>query len=215
MNRIPIESSVIIFDDHKMFSNTLSVFLERMQLFVRVHVANNEQEVVSLFSRLGNSERIYFFLDYQIGEKHSMHLLNEAKYITRKIKTIIISSVENPLIINSILAYSPSAIISKASGTEIITECLKKIESGKTYLCPVIEKYIENGKTKSITANVFSKRELEILQYFANGLSISETAEAVNLSKFTIINHRSNMMRKTGTKSIVDLLAYCRRYGLI
>ncbi|NMN36149.1 DNA-binding CsgD family transcriptional regulator [Pedobacter sp. SG918] len=50
---------------------------------------------------------------------------------------------------------------------------------------------------------------MEILQYFAHGSTIAQTAEKVHLSKHIIVAHRRNMMSKIN--SITKLLSYARK----
>ena len=61
----------------------------------------------------------------------------------------------------------------------------------------------------------FTSREKELLQFFAKGNNVEQTAKAFFLSKHTIISHRRAMMRKSKTKSIVELLAFAKETNLI
>lgn len=51
---------------------------------------------------------------------------------------------------------------------------------------------------------LFTARELEILQYFSQGLSIAHTAELAHLNKNIIIAHRRKMMQKVRVNSIKE-----------
>lgn len=51
-----------------------------------------------------------------------------------------------------------------------------------------------------------SKRELEVLELFANGFSNSEISEKLFISVRTVETHKSNMIIKLGLKSYVDLI---------
>ena len=50
-----------------------------------------------------------------------------------------------------------------------------------------------------------TKRELEILQLICQELSYEEIAKRLNVSKRTVSFHVSNMLAKTGHRSIVGL----------
>jgi len=215
MDTFALESSVVIYDDHELFADSFAIFLERLGIFRSVLIAHDEKEVISLLisqSRLG---RTYFFLDYYVRNENSIFLLKDAGRISKKIKTIIVSGFIKPSLIDYIITQKPWAIINKSSGSNVIIDCLNAIENNELYLCPVMQEYVEYNKSQKSRQVPFTSRELHILQYFAEGMSISETALKLNLSKWTIVNHRSNMMRKSGTKSIVDLLSYARNMGLI
>jgi DNA-binding CsgD family transcriptional regulator len=60
-----------------------------------------------------------------------------------------------------------------------------------------------------------SRREREILGRLADGLSSKQLAGKLNLSESTIVNHRKNMLKKTNTKNIAELVRYAINKGLI
>lgn len=60
-----------------------------------------------------------------------------------------------------------------------------------------------------------SKREKEILGRLADGLSSKEIASKLHLSESTVVNHRKNMLRKTNTKNIAQLIRCAINKGII
>lgn len=62
---------------------------------------------------------------------------------------------------------------------------------------------------------LLSKRELEVLRWMSDGLLSKQIAEKLNVSKFTIDTHRKNMLRKTNSKNIAELVAFVTRTGLL
>ncbi len=205
------DSIAIIFDDHLLFADSFSAIIERLKLFQSVQTFYHEEKLIDFIIN-NHKIPVYIFLDYYIYEKNSLMLLNEIKRINKSSRVIFCSSVKNPTIVQNVLTYQPNGFISKSSGIDIVLECVKNVENGQFYACPVItgtlNQYQEDEKV------AFTAREIDILQYFAQGLSIAETAESTFLSKHTIIAHRRNMMEKANCKSITELLAYARRKNL-
>jgi DNA-binding CsgD family transcriptional regulator len=60
-----------------------------------------------------------------------------------------------------------------------------------------------------------SKREREVLGWLAEGYSSKQIAGKLYLSEKTIIIHRKNMLKKTNTKNIAELIHYAVRHGII
>ena len=60
-----------------------------------------------------------------------------------------------------------------------------------------------------------SRREQEIIYYISQGYTSRKMAHELNISQFTVNTHRKNIMRKTGTKNLVDLLIYAASNGII
>lgn len=60
-----------------------------------------------------------------------------------------------------------------------------------------------------------SRREREILGRLADGLSSKEIAAKLHLSESTVVNHRKNMLKKTNTKNVAQLIRCAISRGII
>lgn len=58
-------------------------------------------------------------------------------------------------------------------------------------------------------------REKEILSYIANGYLNKEIANKLNISVYTVINHRKNLTDKLGIKSLPNLISYATLNNLL
>lgn len=207
-------SIAIVYDDHLLFAETFAAVLEKLQLFKSVHQFFGDEQAYLRYLVKHFDESVYLFLDYYLPQKNALTLINETRRINKKVCIVIISSITTPSIVNHILTYAPQGFISKSSGIDIVIDCLRTIAQGERYLCPVIRSIAIDGSLL-INDIPFTARELEMLQYFAQGLSVIETANKVNLSKHTVVAHRRKMMGKAGVNSITELLAYARKKELI
>lgn len=208
----PHKPTAIIFDDHLLFAESFSVLIERLNVFNSIHLVHEKDELTRFLIK-HHQTPVYLFLDYYLPGDHAPAILSEARRLNKRLRVIILSSVVSPAIITNIMTYQPDGFIGKSSGTDVILQCMETISHGKTYTCPVISDILK-GASQAHTVPL-TDREIEILQYFANGLSIAQTAEATFLSKHTIVAHRRNMMNKANCKSITELLAYARKFDLI
>lgn len=206
------QAIAIVFDDHLLFADSFSALIERMELFRSVHTISEERELISFLIKHYESP-IYLFLDYYLQNKNGLPLINEARRLNKHITIIVISSVISPTTIRNILSYNPDGFVSKSSGFNAIVECLMIISQGGQYISPTISDIASN--TNPTIKLPFTARELEVLHYFAQGLSIAQTAERAHLSKHTIVAHRRKMMAKVNVNSITELLFYARRQELI
>lgn len=198
----------IVFDDHQLFVDAFASFIEKMKIYHSVYTFSDEQELTHFLIK-NNNAPIHLFIDYYLKDSTSLMMMNDAKRVVKKIKIIYISSNLNAVEIQHTLSYKVDGFISKNSDISTVLECIKKLNLNQQYLCPVIKKILsENEKCTDIG---FTAREIEMLHYFNRGMSIAETADKTNLSKHTIVAHRRNMMQKTNSKSITELLAYARK----
>lgn len=207
MNKI-----AIVFDDHLLFADSFSVLLERLEMFNNIHTMDDINKLKELLTK-HKDEAIYVFLDYYLKDSIGLSLIPEIKRLHKNTFIILMSSITSPIAVNHILSYHPHGFVSKSSGFDTIQKCLTTINEGEQYLCPIIEQMTQGQSDNDKTP--FTLRELEILQHFAKGLSIADTAEKIHLSKHTIVAHRRNMMNKARVNSITELLAYARKQELI
>jgi DNA-binding CsgD family transcriptional regulator len=61
----------------------------------------------------------------------------------------------------------------------------------------------------------FTRRELELIELLDHGLSSSEIADQLYLSRHTIATHRKNIYRKSNCKSKNELIAFCKKNGIL
>ncbi len=209
---LALKRIAVILDDHILFGDSFSVLLEKLNFFKSVHTFYKEKDFLQ-FTDSQNTESLYLFIDYYLKNKNSLSLINDIKRLYPENKIIIVSSVTNPILVKNILDYRPQGFISKSSGIATIKECIESIYIKKMYVCPEIKEILTS--CQELKEIPFTKRELDILNYFAQGLSIDQTAENAFLSRHTIVSHRRKMMEKTKTHSITELLAYCRQLELI
>ncbi len=94
--------------------------------------------------------------------------------------------------------------ISHFKNDDTITLSFEK-KNNKTGIITLIEKKCFSLSTEEI---IFTPQEKNILQYMADGLSGKMIANKLAISTNTLNNHRTNMMRKTGTKNVAQLIAY-------
>lgn len=204
----------IVYDDHLLFAETFAAVLEKLQLFKSVHIFPDDEYAYRQFLVKHFDVPIYLFLDYYLPQNNALTLINETRRINKKARIVIVSSVTTPSLITHILTYSPHGFISKSSGVDIASECLRAVSRGERYMCPITR---EMASSEPLLHDEipFTARELEMLRYFAQGLSVIETANRTHLSKHTVVSHRRKMMSKAQVNSITELLAYARKKELI
>lgn len=62
---------------------------------------------------------------------------------------------------------------------------------------------------------LLSARELEIVELVVTGLSNYKIAQQLEISKRTVDNHISNILKKTGTANRVELVRWSLQWGKV
>jgi DNA-binding CsgD family transcriptional regulator len=74
---------------------------------------------------------------------------------------------------------------------------------------------LESPSRIEFPADILSARELEVLSFLAQGKSNKEVASVLTISPKTIATYRSRVNRKLGLKSLVELVHYAIRQGIV
>jgi DNA-binding CsgD family transcriptional regulator len=63
--------------------------------------------------------------------------------------------------------------------------------------------------------NVFTAREMQIIQLIGEGKKSKEIADHLEISKHTVATHRKTIMQKSNCHSKEELLFYCKKNGIL
>jgi DNA-binding CsgD family transcriptional regulator len=92
--------------------------------------------------------------------------------------------------------------------------------------CEKVNAYFFNSKTnkaiiiktnnhKGINNGIFTTQQLIILVMLSEGKTSAQIAKKMNLSYFTVVTHRKNMLAIAGTKNANELLIFAKERGYI
>ncbi len=83
----------------------------------------------------------------------------------------------------------------------------------------VVKKLAGLPAKESLSTNpgyeALTPREQEVMALLAEGMTVSQVADQLFISPKTAENHRSNIMRKLGLHSSIELVRYAVKIGLI
>lgn len=203
----------IILDDEPLFSFSFALLLEKYHFCRHVETFSHLNELIQHLVFFGEKE-VYVFLDYYLEDQTGLSIISEVKRINKKVKVIFLTGGKSPSLVQNIYLSKPHGILSKRGDIHELKKCFEHIDKNcqEPFLDETMKAILENSTVKTLN---FTTREIEILNYFANGHGINETAIAINLSKHTIISHRRSMMSKACCKTIGQLIKIAKDNGFI
>jgi len=94
------------------------------------------------------------------------------------------------------------------------------VTRGEIYLSPAISKHVIADYRRRVTAETgpidrLSRRQREVLQLIAEGLSTKEIAFRLKLSIKTIETHRAQIMERLDIHDVAGLVRFAVRVGLV
>lgn len=106
-----------------------------------------------------------------------------------------------------------SGYVLKNATREEIIEAIKVVVSGEKYLSMEAASTMRENKNANIP--VITRREKEVLQLIAEGMTNNEIAEKLFISSTTVDTHRKNLLSKFDTRNTASLIRLASQFQFI
>ncbi len=109
-------------------------------------------------------------------------------------------------------------LLKNSAGSELFT-AIQKAMAGRRYITPVIMDGMPEGvfldKPAPAHPDKLTDREREVLQLLAEGRTMKEVANVLNVTPRTVAFHKYGMMKRLGAKTGAELVQYAVKHGLV
>lgn len=210
----PERISVMVVEDQTAIRQMLAAFLAATPNITVVGEAGSVDEALETATRTRPNVIV---LDWMLAGGMGLDVLRGLR-MEPPPRVLVFSANTTELAIKEALAAGACGYIEKTASFTEFTEALKAVADGQTYLGPAISRVVQRMVSASggqAPNTELSPREREVLRFLAEGMSSKEIAEQLGLSVRTVENHRGNISRRTGLKSIAQLTLHAVRLGLI
>lgn len=204
-----------IVDDHTLFRNGLKLLLSKSagNLIGDIFEATNGVEFLNLIE---NQKFDIVLMDISMPEMDGIEATEKALEKNPNLRIIALTMFNDDDYYLKMIQAGVKGFLLKESDIQEVVYVIKTVHQGNSFfpvdiLCKLLkfkEQIVPEGET-------LSERELEILQLISEGLSNSEIAQKLFLSKRTVDKHRSNILMKTNCKNTANLVMYAVKNNLV
>jgi DNA-binding NarL/FixJ family response regulator len=206
---------IVLVDDHSIFSRGLSLLLNEVAEFKVIGEATNGADFLN---KLPSWNPDVVLMDIKMPVMDGIKATNQALSTYPDLKIIALTMFGEFHYCRSMAEAGAVGFLQKnVSGTEL-EKAIKTVMKGENYFSDSIKKEISQEASVIVTEEYNEKltdREFEVLTHIVKGLSAHEIAEKMFISSRTVEGHRANLISKTGTRNVVDLVIYAIRNHLI
>ena len=189
---------IVLADDDPIIVDGLSMIIENDERINIVRRAGNGKEAIKLCREMRPDVAV---LDICMPE---MDGIDAAKVMIdeQSSKPLLLTTFDEANLIDRALDTGVRGFIVKSSPVEAILSSIMTVAKGGTVFDPDVMEYIRNNRkmTKTVFFDDLTKREKEIVEYIAEGLSNREISEKLFLSDGTVRNYISNILEKKDLK---------------
>ncbi len=215
---VPLETRILLADDHAVVRNGLRLVLDREPDLKVVAEAGDGAEAVELALALDVHLAV---LDVAMPRMTGLQAARELSRRLPELRILILSMYDDEQYFYEALKAGASGYVLKSSADRDLVAACRATIRGEPFVYPaavtaLIRDYLERARAGDAgTFDVLTPRESEIVKLVAEGHSSKEIAELLVISVKTVERHRSNVLEKLGMRDRVELTKYAIRRGLI
>lgn len=206
--------TIVVVDDHPIVLEGLTKMLDKEK---GLDVTGSFSNGKDLLGFLENHHVDIVLLDISLPDINGIDLCREIKNKTPQTIVLAFSNHnERSTIMNMLHSGASGYLLKSTSPREIVTAIYEVLNAGLIFsqeiqqIIAATEPAVTSGQEIRLT-----NREKEILKMIASGDTTQQIAKKLFLSKFTVENHRKNILQKLRVKNVAELIAAASRQGWI
>ncbi len=213
---------VLLADDHALFRDGMRYVLQQLGEEVEILDAGNFAEAMTLAE--ANPELDLALLDLNMPGSDGVA---SARIFCQRfpcIPLVVVSGSDQRSDIEWVMEYGAMGFISKMSSGKIMVSALRMVLEGGIYLPPQLlaqsvavlaEGEQDKSNNSQVNKSGLTKRQMQVLQHLAAGLSNKEISAKMNLADGTVKVHVAAAFQVLQVSSRLDAVRKARNLGLI
>jgi DNA-binding NarL/FixJ family response regulator len=203
---------ILIADDHAMFAETLSAYLDKV--FTVIGVVADGRAMLKEAIRLRPDVVV---TDVAMPALNGLDAAQRIREHVPKVKFVFLTMLDDANLAAAALELGSVAFLLKSScGLELL-RAIEEILHDRSYLTPKLR--AEDWVAAKARARQFSRelteRQRDFVQLFAEGRSLKEIAAVLKVSEKTIEFHKRHIMDAFNLKSNADLVLFALKRNLV
>ena len=191
---------ILIVDDHPVVAEGLRKLLNDSNIAEVIGVAGTGK---SCFDFLRWQTPDIIFLDINLPDASGLDICKTIKEKNSSQKILALTTFNERSVVETMMANGADGYILKNSESEEIIEAVKEIYAGNKFLAHEVENILQR---KDKSEMILTRREKEVLQLIADGLTNQEIAENLFISPLTVDSHRKNLITKLQARNTASLI---------
>jgi DNA-binding NarL/FixJ family response regulator len=205
---------ILIADDHQLLADACKNLLEPEFLVVGVVTDGRDLEAA-----VAAYKPDIVLLDIYMPLLNGLDAGEQVKKKHRGVKLIFLTMTFAADIAAEAFRRGASGYVLKQSaGTEVL-HAVRKVNRGESYLSPLLAKetvtFLLNKRQPLVKEKRITKRQSEILQLLASGLSMKQVASVIDVKPGTVAFHKYRMMETLNITTNAELLGYALKHQMI
>ncbi len=205
---------MVLADDHAMVRDALSRVLQESGAVEIVGKASRGEE---MFQIVESTTPDCVVLDYSMPELEMPGAIRRLLDLQPELRILILTVHQNIQYAVSVLEAGAHGYVIKAAAVEELVDAIKAICRGDLYvssqLSQEVLKALRGPRRDRKGLESLSHRELEVLHMIAEGKSLQQCAQLLDLSTSTVSTYRARILEKLGLQTTAEMIRFALQNG--
>jgi two-component system response regulator NreC len=224
------EIRVLLVDDHDIVRTGLRSYLESQGGVEVVAEAKNGSEAIVKALEI---QPDVIIMDITMPDMDGLEATRKLNQQCKNCKILALTVHEDKQYFFEMMKAGATGYLTKGAVAEELINAIQAVKAGLVYLQPTLAGWLlddyrrlisklpgegpgtPQGENPPPDLDILSKRELQVLEMVAEGLTTPQIAEELDLSPKTVSRHRERIMNKLNLHSSSELIKFAIKAGLI
>jgi DNA-binding NarL/FixJ family response regulator len=205
---------ILIADDHQLLADACKSLLEPE--FSVVGIVTDGRHLADAAAELKPD---IIILDIYMPRLNGLDAGEQVKQKMPGVKLVFLTMTLAADVAAEAFRRGASGYVLKQSAGDELLLAVRKVNRGESYLSPLIAKetvtFLLNKREPFTEEKRITKRQSEILQLLAEGLSMKQVASVIDVKPGTVAFHKYRMMETLNISTNAELLGYAIKHQMI
>ena len=206
---------LMVIDDHEIIRSGI----RKMIAGSEIQLIAESNSAVNVLTGISQYHPDVILLDVRLEDGDGLSALGRIKIERPQIPVLMLSSFDNPTYVARSVALGASGYLLKNAARDTILEAIRKVAVGEhAWSREELRRVTGALATPRLAADIevpLTRRESEVLEQLAHGLTNKEIALALGISYETVKEHVQHILRKVGVNDRTQVAVWAVRNGLV
>jgi NarL family two-component system response regulator LiaR len=203
---------ILVVDDHPLAHSGMRLFLSSYPDLELVGEAMNGAEAVEACARLRPD---VVLMDMMMPQLDGIEATRQIKKRFPQTRVIALTSYGEGDLVERVLRVGASGYLLKNVSSFDLAQAIRAAHAGRSTLAPEAAEALLNTMQSSDEQVAFTEREREVLRLLVRGLSNSEIAEQLCITRATVKFHVGGIFGKLGVATRAEAIAKAYEQRLV
>ena len=202
---------VLLADDHALLLGAFEKLLAG-----ECDVVGQVSDGRALVTAADNLKPDLIVLDISMPLLNGLEAGRQIKQKSPGVKLVFLTMNEDADLAAEAMRSGASAYLLKRSAASELMTAIREVMQGRSYITPLVtEGVVGSLQQVDQPAQQLTPRQREVLQLLAEGHSMKEVGNLLNLTPRTVAFHKYRMMEQLKVKSSAELIQYAVKHHIV